>query len=133
MFRYLQIFAVGLMAVTAASAAQANDYWNGTAQRERIHEQYLSPVEHNSLHRGMNYGVAPIRQDYQYPPTFNYQPSYAPQPYGATYGNGWNGGGFSRPNSGFQAYPSFGTGCGRQRTPGYGGQGSFPRFNGQGW
>jgi hypothetical protein len=133
MFRHLQLLIVGLMTVTAASAAQGNDYWYGTAQRERIHEQYLSPVEHNSLHRGMSYGAAPVQPNYQYPPAFSNQPSYAPQPYDSTYGNDWSRGGYSRPNLGFQSYPSSGAGCGRQRPSGYGVPGSFPRFNSTGW
>lgn len=133
MFRYPQLFAAGLMTVTAASAAQANDYWYGDIQREQIHQQYLNPVEHNALHRGMNYGAVPAQPNYQYSPAFGRQPMRAPRSYGATYGNEWDGGGFNRAIPGFQEYPAFGTGCSRQRASEYGQQGSFPRFNGRGW
>lgn len=132
MFRSLQFLAVGLMTVALSSAAQANDYWYGTAQREQIHQQYLSPVEHDALHRGMNYGAAPVQPTYRQP-AYNYQPNYNTQSYGSTYGNSWNAGGYSRPNTGYQSYPSIGTGCGRQRTTGYGVSGQFQHFNGYGW
>jgi hypothetical protein len=132
MFRPLQLLTVGLMTIAAASAAQANDYWNGTAQREQIHQQYLSPVEHDALHRGMNYGAAQVQPNYRQP-NHNYQPRFQPQSYGSTYGNSWNGGGYVRPNTGYQSYPSMGTGCGRQRSTGYGGSGQFQHFGGYGW
>lgn len=132
MFRPLQMLAVGLMTFAASSAVQANDYSYGTAQREQIHQQYLSPVEHNALHRGLNNGAAPVQPTYRQP-SYNYQPNYYPQSYGSTYDNSWNGSVYSRPNTGYQTYPSMGSGCGRQRSTSYGASGQFQHLGGYGW
>ncbi len=132
MFRPLPLFVVGLMTVAASAAAQANDLWYGTAQREQIHQQYLSPVEHDALHRGMNYGTAPVQPNFRQP-SYSYQPGFQSQPYGSNYGNSWNGGGYSRLNAGYQSYQSMGTGCGRQRSSGYGVSNQFQHFGGYGW
>lgn len=128
MFRSLQFLVVGLMTVAVSSNVRAND-WYGTAQREQIHQQYLSPVEHDALHRGMNYGAAPMQPNYRQP-NYNYQPRFQSPSHGSYYGNGWGGGSYSRPNTSYQSYPSMGTGCSRQRSTGFG---QFQQFGGYGW
>lgn len=44
-----------ILGLAFASSANAADYWNPNLQREQIHQRYLTPAEHQSLHRGSNW------------------------------------------------------------------------------
>jgi hypothetical protein len=53
-----------------------------SAQREQIHQQYLSPVEHQALHQGLNSGYGSGLGGYQTSSPMNL-------PYGSGYGAGY--------------------------------------------
>ena len=107
MFNSIRFGLSGLVVLLGATFAQAEPQWSHTAQREQIHQQYLTPSEHRSVHGGGNYSS-----------TYR-QPAYRPQSsyYGSNYGNSgygnsgsWNGGYQSQ----YQSRPSYssGSGCG---------------------
>jgi hypothetical protein len=67
-----------------ANALSAQD-WYSESQREQIHEQFLSPVEHDALHRGMNTSYGSSYSSY--PPSLPYGSGFGTSTgYGAGYG-----------------------------------------------
>jgi hypothetical protein len=68
--------AVGVAAVCGLSSAASAQDWYTNTQREQIHQQFLTPAEHNALHSGMNAGYGTGLSTYPYGTT-----------YGSTYGS----------------------------------------------
>ena len=95
MFSSIRFGLSGLVVLLGATFAQAEPHWSHTAQREQIHQQYLSPSEHRAVHGGGNYGS-----------TYR-QPAYRPQSsyYGSNYGNS----GYGNLNYGNTAYGNSGS------------------------
>ncbi len=129
-----------LVVLLGATVAQADHQWSQSAQREQMHQQYLSPVEHQALHRGL--GDRPSYQQPAYRPAVNhYTP---PRSYGGNSGfglsistgngnfgysnNGYGNSGYGNSGYGnqYQSQPSYDPGrssCGSQNS-GYGNYGS---------
>ncbi len=110
-----------LVVLLGATVAQADPPWSQSAQRERMHQQYLSPVEHQALHRGL--GDRPSYRQPAYRPVVNH---YAPpRSYGGNSGFGISvstgNGSYSYGNSGYgnSGYGNSGYGNQYQSQPSY--------------
>jgi hypothetical protein len=124
-----------LVVLLGATVTQADHQWSQTAQRERMHQQYLTPVEHQALHRGLGDSHS-YRQPAYRPAVNNYVPSRS---YGGNSGFGFSvstgNGSFGYSNRGYGnsgsgnqylSQPSYypgRSGCGSQNS-GYGNSGS---------
>ena len=112
MFSSFRFGVSSLVVLLGTTFAQAEPFWSHTAQREQIHQQYLTPSEHRAVHSGGNNGST-YRQP-AYRPQSNYHgPGYGNSGYGnLNYGNSgsWNGG--YQPQ--YLSRPSYssGSGCG---------------------
>ena len=142
MFSSIQFGLSGLVVLLGATFAQAEPHWSHTAQREQIHQQYLTPSEHRSVHSGGNYGST-FQQPAYRPQSSYYGSNYGQSNYGnsgygnlnygsTVYGNSgsWNGGYQSQ----YQPMPSYssGSGCGNSGnySGGYGNSGYSSQFGG---
>ena len=110
-----------LVVLLGATVSQADHQWSQSAQRERMHQQYLSPVEHQALHRGL--GDRPSYQQPAYRPAVNhYTP---PRSYGGNSGFGLSisNGNFGYSNNGYGNSGNSGYGNSGYGNSGYGNSG----------
>lgn len=132
MFSSIRFGVSGLVLLLGATFAEAEPHWSHTAQREQIHQQYLTPGEHRAVHGGGNYGATYGQPAYRSRNSdfgWNHGNSgygysgYGNSNYGNTaYGNSgnWNGGYQYQ----YQPRPSYSSGSG------YGNSGYSQQFGG---